>query len=696
MYLNSKTNLISAFLFTVLVVFNTMANDELHRHVVKSDFEAFLPELTIYNANKYIDWYDLDSSPRIDTAVQRAPADGLWSSFAIENADRDSLDIYITMSSNEYHEVYLVRDGQAIDKRITGQWIPVSEQEKPKDDVTVIFRLAPKSTYRIYHLTYSYTNQPVYLYKRIASRGSYYEAMYTRYDENSTASNIQLFFLGASLILCTYFFLLWTQSRTKSYLAYSTYLLFGFLYILVKVDGNITNNYLFSEYPNWRYYLNDPLQMLSFAAYNWFAIEFLDLRKHIPKITKFIAVLSLIYVAYALFHFGFTLFRNNRIATDTLFFASRAIMFPVGLAIIIVVAFKVRTVLTRYLIVGSSIYFIGLALAFLHSVLWYENGLFDSWFAINYMEVGMLGEILLFSLGIGHKIRLTSQQKENYQAQLIEQLRLNEKLSNDLNAQLNEEVNRQTEEYRKQALELERAREKELRLKYEQKIVMSEIQSLRLQMNPHFLFNAMNSIRYYILKKDRKEASNYITRFSQLLRLILKNSRRPAIPISDELQSIKLYVEFEQMRFDQRFEFDLQVDHALEEDTIYVQPMIVQPFVENAIWHGLMQKEGECGYLMVRYEREDDRIRVVIDDNGIGREKAKELKSKGLTQKSFGLQITESRLKMMGHIQDDQKGFEIIDKTNENGDPRGTKVIVYLKIEKNPEEELETKDHDID
>lgn len=696
MYLNSKTNLITAILLATLVAFGALANDDEHRHAIRSGFETFLPGVIIYDADRSVQWNELDTFPRIDTLVETVPAEGRWTSFGIENTDTIPVEIFINLSYNEHHELFLVENDRLVDHKISGQFAPVSQQKRIQEDLSVAFELAPETAYRVYHITYSSSNQPVYLFKRVASRGSYFEAVFSRLDQYSTANNIQLFFLGASLIFCTYFFLLWFQSRTNSYLAYSTYLLFGFLYILIKVDGNLMNNYLLGEHPEWRFYLNETLQMLSFAAYNWFAIEFLDLRKHIPKVTKAITIITWIYVAYAFFHFGFAYFTVDRVATDTLFFVSRAIMFPVGLFIIVVVAIKVRTVLTSYLIVGSSIYFIGLALAFLHSVVWYDNGIFDTWFPINYMEVGMLGEILLFSLGIGHKIRLTSKQKEEYQSQLIEQLRLNEKLSNDLNAQLNEEVKRQTEEYRKQALELEKAREKELRLKYEQRIVMSEIQSLRLQMNPHFLFNAMNSIRYYILKKDRKEASNYITRFSQLLRLILKNSRRPAIPIHDELQSIRLYVEFEQMRFDQRFEFDLQVDDALHEDNIYVQPMIVQPFVENAIWHGLMQKEGENGALMVRYERVDDRIRVVVDDNGIGREKAKELKSKGLTQKSFGLQITESRLKMMGHIQENEKGFEIIDKENENGEARGTKVIVYLRIEKNPDEEPESVSHEQD
>jgi len=118
----------------------------------------------------------------------------------------------------------------------------------------------------------------------------------------------------------------------------------------------------------------------------------------------------------------------------------------------------------------------------------------------------------------------------------------------------------------------------ELKTVYNKKISELEVKALRTQMNPHFLFNSLNSIRYYILKEDNKNASEYITKFSRLLRLILKNSRQNQISLKDELHALKIYIDFEQMRFNRKFEFNLEVDSNINQDDIQVQPLTIQPF----------------------------------------------------------------------------------------------------------------------
>ncbi len=219
----------------------------------------------------------------------------------------------------------------------------------------------------------------------------------------------------------------------------------------------------------------------------------------------------------------------------------------------------------------------------------------------------------------------------------------------------------------------------ELKTLYNKKISELEVKSLRAQMNPHFLFNSLNSIRYYILKEDNKNASDYITKFSRLLRLILKNSRENQISLKDELHALKIYIEFEQMRFNRKFEYELTVDESIDQENIQIQPLTIQPFVENAIWHGLMPKESN-GNLKVNIAKQNGMLSIIIEDNGIGRQKAAELKKNELTDsKSYGLQITEERMNMMTNIRGKQSNFKIIDLYDKKK-PAGTKVIITFEI----------------
>lgn len=220
----------------------------------------------------------------------------------------------------------------------------------------------------------------------------------------------------------------------------------------------------------------------------------------------------------------------------------------------------------------------------------------------------------------------------------------------------------------------------DLKLAYNQKIAEVEMSALRAQMNPHFLFNCLNSIKYFIINNETDQASDYLTKFGRLIRLILSNSKSESISLKNEIEALKLYVELESLRFDQKFQFKLEVDEDLQTDFIEVPPMIIQPFVENAIWHGLMHLK-ESGWLRVRLIKEDEDLLCEIEDNGVGRTKAANLKSKSVSkEKSMGMDITRNRLM---RIQTDiriEEQLEIIDLVAENGSPRGTLVRFRIPL----------------
>lgn len=214
----------------------------------------------------------------------------------------------------------------------------------------------------------------------------------------------------------------------------------------------------------------------------------------------------------------------------------------------------------------------------------------------------------------------------------------------------------------------------EIEFEYRDKLRSLELRMLRVQMNPHFIFNALNSVRYYILKKERKQASDYLVRFSKLLRFILNASQKEAVSLKEELEGITNYIEFERMRFGEHFSWKLNVSKQLETDGVRIWPMLLQPFVENAIWHGLMPKESEA-HLTIDVNKRGNQLIIVIEDNGIGRKEAETRKAK--VHQSFGLSIIADRLKMLGE-QLEQSAEYRIDDLHHNGKAVGTRVTLIL------------------
>jgi len=217
----------------------------------------------------------------------------------------------------------------------------------------------------------------------------------------------------------------------------------------------------------------------------------------------------------------------------------------------------------------------------------------------------------------------------------------------------------------------------------QQKASELEMQALRAQMNPHFIFNCLSSINKFILKNDTDTASDYLTRFSRLIRQVLTNSQLSLIPLNDEIEMLRLYLDMERLRFSDSFTYNITFENSIEPETVYVPPMILQPFCENAIWHGLMHKVG-LGKLEIVLSLENGQLRCIIADNGVGRQKAGELKSRSNgKQKSLGLKITAERLALFNDQRTVQDFYKTEDVLDSNGDIAGTKVVLNIRI-KNP------------
>lgn len=214
-----------------------------------------------------------------------------------------------------------------------------------------------------------------------------------------------------------------------------------------------------------------------------------------------------------------------------------------------------------------------------------------------------------------------------------------------------------------------------------QKLTESRLQSLRLQMNPHFLFNALNSIQQMILANEDVVATKYLSRFSKLLRTVLTHSDKESVSLKEEIEILKMYVELEAVRFKETFTYTIDSDEGIETDEIKIPTLLIQPFVENAIWHGLMHKEGNR-HLSVVFTEKQDYLQCIIEDNGIGRRKAGEIKASSGTDKhtSKGISVSEERLKTLTNRLGMHGNIVIDDLMNESGEAAGTQVVLNFPI----------------
>ena len=233
--------------------------------------------------------------------------------------------------------------------------------------------------------------------------------------------------------------------------------------------------------------------------------------------------------------------------------------------------------------------------------------------------------------------------------------------------------------HKKRNLELE---EQQKLSEYRQQLAELEVRALRSQMNPHFLFNSLNSIRNYIVQNEPQLASDYLASFAALMRKILDASQLSNISIEEEIEMLRLYLDLEKMRFSDRFSFSIECDPDLDRSNIHIPTMVIQPFIENAIWHGLLTREGGGGELKVYFSENrnnPDEVICEVTDNGIGRQASEQMKSHLKKHHSRGITITGERLQRLAKLPLEEP-IEFVDLLHANGQAAGTKVILHLPV----------------
>jgi tetratricopeptide (TPR) repeat protein len=200
------------------------------------------------------------------------------------------------------------------------------------------------------------------------------------------------------------------------------------------------------------------------------------------------------------------------------------------------------------------------------------------------------------------------------------------------------------------------------------------LKSLRSQMNPHFIFNALNSVNHFIAQQDERTANRFLSEFSQLMRLVLENSQEDFITLQKEQEILSLYMKLEHYRFRDKFDYEIDIDESINAESILVPPMLIQPYLENAVWHGLRYRDS-VGFLKLSMSRSNGSLVVTISDNGIGRKKSAELKTENQKKhQSTGLKNIKERLEILNHVY--RTHYEV----NVNDGPSGEGTVVEIKI----------------
>lgn len=352
-----------------------------------------------------------------------------------------------------------------------------------------------------------------------------------------------------------------------------------------------------------------------------------------------------------------------------------------GLLVLMVKMLRIKHPLKQYALAGSLLLVSGaMTAAFLNYIGPQTTDQLPQ-MPLFYIVVGQLLEILCFSLALGRRSYLNKVEKIQAQNDLIQQLEENQRLQQRNTVELEHQLAQREIEVLTKAHELEDQRVNQIRSDFERRVAEAEMAGLRSQMNPHFIFNCLNSIKLYATENDSEKASDYLTKFSRLIRMVLENSRSKRVTLRNELDMLQLYADMEIMRFKQKLSFFVEVEPGIDTGFVEIPPLLLQPYVENAIWHGLMHKP-EGGAVRVRATlSQENLLQLTITDDGVGRSRAAELISKSAShRKSFGLKMTSERIALVNQLYQTHTQVRIEDLVDADGQPAGTEVVLQIPI----------------
>lgn len=609
--------------------------------------------------------YDSTFTANRDTAV--------WINFKIENTTQDILTTYLFYESH-YIDIYLEKEGR-YEHYKNGYFRPLNQRSDPKFFFTEL-TLSPLQQSQCYiKLSADYkknsTSFPI-LFSKLG---------YLEFLENIRAVHfppIAFIYVYLISLCCIMLFVLvfCIRLQKRIYFYYLGYLFFQIVYaflVLQTTPATIAN--LAQHFPYFSVLISESVQFAFIGFYILFILHLLAVKTFDLKLAKALKIFGIVCFAYAMLWFGFNLLWVDLEIRRTASLIIRVIVLSLNLFLFIWIIYKVKHPLLKYFILGQSLFFVGAALS---SIIFYaklyliQGGIFNFFYSQNVIFMaGLLGEVLCFSIALGESMFLVQKEKEKTSKKLIEQLQQNQVMEENMRKELDKQIDQKTKELIQLYSEMEKQKEEQIKKSFTDRLRNMKMLALRSQMNPHFIFNSLNALKNLVMLSREEDAVQYLDNFSVLLRTILQNSSKNTITVEEELDMLELYLALEKSRMGKDFSYDIQCDsrEALSQYTI--PPLLLQPFVENAIWHGLHPSKKPEKTLLVAFDT-SQQLRITIEDNGVGRtESAKAHK----LHKPAGTHITRERLALFNHISDAKMHLHIID-LEENGVPAGTRITI--------------------
>ncbi|MCL7753727.1 histidine kinase [Polaribacter sp. Z022] len=457
---------------------------------------------------------------------------------------------------------------------------------------------------------------------------------------------------ASSLLLGGYGIIFYFKTKLNSFLWYALICWLIFLSNLIRDPYKIVPSVLINPYYRWN------TQIAYNLFYFLFFISFLNTKKHLPKFTKIIQKFVVILLIFTFLSNIISILNNDSHYLYYFYylFAFTTVVFAI---IGFFVIWKIPDKLKFYLILGSSVYIVGSISSLYFSYYLYKTKrLISEYWILNtpiiFFYIGVLFEQITFGFGLAHKVSLIQKDVLRITKEKIQ-------LKSKMNLDLEEQLQAKTLELAQTYEAIKKNEMIQLKSDFEAEITETKLAGLRAQMNPHFIFNALNSIKYFMIENNTVKAVHFLNRFAQLIRMILKSSRVESWLIHEEIQILKLYTEIENNRFNNEIEF--YIDEITEEiKPTQLPPIILQPFVENAIWHGLAASSNVKKLSIKFHLKERKLIYLSITDNGVGR-KNNFLNSKSnfLNSDSIGLNLTQNRIKLFNKKFNTNYSYEIID-----------------------------------
>ncbi len=486
-------------------------------------------------------------------------------------------------------------------------------------------------------------------------------------------NGIVVFISGFLFALGIYHLLLYYQNKIKSYLFYAIYALLVLAYTFHRSKHFILAD-MVAGYHSSIEFLYDPVKWLYSTVYMFFALSFVDLDQYYPKFTKHLklflksglGILGVLLLIAIVLH-------NKQILDIAYNFGFLPIIFILSLYILYLI-YRSKSPVKYYLLIGAGSYLL---------ITTYSHYLTYTGRPFRILFYGATAfEMILFALGLGYKQKLIYAEKNLWQELVIKEHKKNLLIKEDLTKKLGEEVSHNKKQIKTLKQEKRIAEQKKLALAYSKQILQLRLQAVQAQMNPHFLFNALNAIKNFIIKNDQKKAVVYLSKFAKLIRIVLEHAKLSETSLNEELELIQLYVDVENIRFNNTIDFMIEIDDDVNLYSVKVPPMIFQSLIENAIWHGLAPKTGKKK-LSMKISTNFPYIKVIIEDNGIGREKAEEIrlqKNRTLKKESMGIKITEERLAVYTQAFKHKFKINFIDLYDDQNQPAGTRVEIFIPV----------------